>query len=229
MKQYEEITSHRHGDQTQVIDLANPNSIVLDVGCSSGTIASRLISKGCKVYGIDYDNDALLKAKKYCVDVFSADLDALKPLPYKKNQFDLIILSNILEHLKYPKELVLQLNPHLKESGRIIVVLPNIGHGWYRLKHLLGKFDYADCGIMDKTHLHFYTLMTAQELLNDCGLEIIKTDFTISGAWLPIIKDNSKMQDAAYYLTKIRPTLFSPQFVFLCRKRNNPKLKLEKQ
>jgi 2-polyprenyl-3-methyl-5-hydroxy-6-metoxy-1,4-benzoquinol methylase len=82
-----------------------------------------------------------------------------------QNSFDVILFSHVLEHLIDPTETIRKLLSYLKPNGKIIIALPNIAHWRERWKLSLGKFEYTDSGVMDKTHLHFYTFYTAPKYL----------------------------------------------------------------
>lgn len=78
----------------------------------------------------------------------------------------------MLEHLKYPERLLWEAKALLKSGARIIVSLPNIAHWGVRLRLLFGRFEYSDYGIMDRTHLHFYTVKTGRALLEEQGYAV---------------------------------------------------------
>lgn len=218
MKKYEEITYEKYSDQSQVVALTRAGSRVLDMGCASGPISMRLKEKGCEVIGIEIDPMAARKARKYCRRVIIADLDAVGEIDYPENYFDVIIYSNVLEHLKNPLLVLKRFDKYLKNEGYIVVVLPNIAHWLFRFEHLLGNFTYRKCGVMDATHLRFYTKKTGINLLTKAGYRVEKTYFTVSGLFIPLIKKFDFLQSLIYLITKIRPTFFAPQFIFLAKK-----------
>ena len=88
----------------------------------------------------------------------------------------MIICSNILEHLYDPCGVLKTLFPYLKKDGRLIVSLRNIANWTIRLKLLFGKFEYERIGILDRSHIRFFTLRTAKRLIKDAGYRILSLD-----------------------------------------------------
>lgn len=84
----------------------------------------------------------------------------------------MILAADVLEHLVAPEQLLQRLPEVLCPDGRIIVSLPNVAHVSVRLSLVLGRFDYTETGILDRTHLHLYTFQSARRLLEGAGLRI---------------------------------------------------------
>lgn len=98
------------------------------------------------------------------------------------------MFADVLEHLLFPEQVLKYfVYNYLKENGQVIISLPNVANWQVRLNLLFGKFNYTDRGIMDKTHLHFYTFKTARELIFKNNLEIINV-FGGATFFGPIIK-----------------------------------------
>lgn len=147
--------------------------VVLDVGCNEGIIG-KLADKSNLFYGLDINELALEEAKKYYEDVQVLDLNKTLKLQWD-HIFDVIVFADILEHLYNPKELFFYfVTNYLKTSGKIIISLPNIANWKIRLNLLLGRFEYTETGIMDKTHLHFFTFNSAQTFFGSDNIKIIK-------------------------------------------------------
>jgi SAM-dependent methyltransferase len=144
---------------------------ILDVGTAQGYISKELSQHGHKMYGIEFDPDWAAAAQPYCRDIQVGDLDALEP-KFPTQFFDVIILSSVLEHLKHPDHVLCRISHCLKSGGKIVVAVPNVANWYIRLCLLLGRFDYQERGILDRTHLHFYTWKTFKQLLADCGFRI---------------------------------------------------------
>lgn len=159
--------------------------------------------KGCKIWGIDNDPKSIPWAKNRLDKAILSDADSLN-LPLKNNYFDLIIFSNILEHLARPQKVLLNFRKYLKKKGYIIVALPNAVWLPVRVRILFGRFNYTKYGILDRTHLRFFTFKTSKELIENAGFEILTVSTNFHG-WRNTI-------------AKIRPTLLASQFVFLCKK-----------
>lgn len=187
----------KHDAKEVVFSSVTPNTKVLDLGCWTGLLGEKLKKeKNCFVIGVDINEKALELAKKRLDKVFLADLDnwdIKNGLP----NFDYITATDVLEHLKNPEGLLLKVKKYLKDEGRLIISVPNIAFWTIRLKHLLGNFDYENTGILDNTHLRFFTKKTATQMLENCGYIIEKFYFTG---------------------TKFLPELKAFQFVFVCKK-----------
>jgi SAM-dependent methyltransferase len=98
--------------------------------------------------------------------------------------FDVVIFSHVLEHLLRPDAALRDARRLLNPDGRIFVALPNVLYWRLRIKFMCGEFKYEPTGIMDETHVHFYTLESGKELLRANGFEIVSTfgdgDFPLS-------------------------------------------------
>lgn len=154
---------------------------ILELGCSSGYL-SRFLKQdlGCSVVGVDIDRDALKEAAAFCDKAIVADLDDGAWLEkIARDRFDTILCADVLEHLKNPAVLLASLKPFLNPNGRVLASIPNVAHAAIRLELLQGHFDYESLGLLDETHLHFYTLdgcvgmfMQAGFLCSDVGYSI---------------------------------------------------------
>jgi 2-polyprenyl-3-methyl-5-hydroxy-6-metoxy-1,4-benzoquinol methylase len=147
---------------------------LLDCGCGSGDNASILCSRGWEVTGITISPREREIALKYCSTVVIADLEQGIPLSVGEN-YDVVLMSHILEHLVFPQTLIKDARKVLKPDGVIAVALPNVLSYPNRLKILKGQFEYTSGGIMDETHVRFYTFKTGAELLRSNGLKVISS------------------------------------------------------
>ncbi len=146
---------------------------VLDIGCGSGQLGEHLKSdKHCIVVGIEIDKAKANQAQERLDDVINSDIELIDNLA-NYGRFDAIIFADSLEHLRYPAITLERLSRCLNTDGYFLISLPNIANWRIRLQLLLGKFDYQESGILDKTHLHFFTLSTAQKLVEQSGFKII--------------------------------------------------------
>jgi 2-polyprenyl-3-methyl-5-hydroxy-6-metoxy-1,4-benzoquinol methylase len=149
-------------------------NLVLDIGCSTGEFATQLKKQSNTVVGMD-----ILPAKEIGPDIdkyIQMDLNQVPddlPAILDGQTFDKVIMADILEHLIKPETILQQSRQLLAPKGRLIVSLPNIANITVRLNLLLGRFTYSDRGILDSTHLHFYTLGTAKKLFQENGFQVI--------------------------------------------------------
>ncbi len=160
------------------IDLIGPNKKVLEFGCSTGFVSKILKQRGCRVTGIEMDENAAKKAGEYCEKVIVGDIDIMeidKELGQEK--FDAALFGDILEHLKDPKRILLKTRDFLVKDGYIVISIPNIAHWSTRLELLGGNFDYQKLGILDDSHLKFFTKKSIINLLEACGYFIEAIDF----------------------------------------------------
>jgi 2-polyprenyl-3-methyl-5-hydroxy-6-metoxy-1,4-benzoquinol methylase len=170
-KQYvSEIEGNPYGSLATIAKFIEPNKRVLDVGCASGYLGKAFPSN--EFYGIDGNTEAVQQAKKVYKDAITMDLNSIPTEKVFDVQFDYIVFADVLEHLLYPTELLAYFKLLLKPEGKIIVSLPNVALWRVRLNLLLGRFDYTDYGVLDRTHVHLYTFKSARELLASAGLTV---------------------------------------------------------
>ena len=152
------------------------NKAVLEVGCSSGYLTKIMAERGCEVVGIEIDPEAASIAEAWAERVVVGDIDEGDVWNYVKDEsFDVFLLGDILEHLHDPLGSLRQAVKKLKPSGYVITSLPNIAHADVRLSLMLGRFPYADTGLLDRTHIRFFTADTARQLHAEAGLRIVDT------------------------------------------------------
>lgn len=139
---------------------------VLDVGCASGYLTDALAARSFRVTAIDLHSAAPAGAAEF----LTADLDlGLPPLP---GAFDYIVCADVLEHLRDPLRLLLDMRDRLAPGGALLLSLPNSGHWYFRANVLAGRFPQDDTGLFDRTHLHFFTWTGWVALLDRAGLRI---------------------------------------------------------
>lgn len=161
----DEGTSHRY-----MVELVGSNKAVLDVGCSSGYLAKVLRGFGNTITGVEYDPEAAAAAEQYMERVLVADLDHVDlGKEFSGERFDVIVFGDVLEHLRDPLPVLRQARSLLTTGGYVIISVPNVSHGDVRLSLLLGRFPYSNLGLLDTTHLRFFTRETVRELLRDAG------------------------------------------------------------
>ena len=170
---------------------------VLDIGFGAGRLAER-IRPACRyLAGVELDAGAAREGARFFDDPVTGDIFEGISGPWK-GPFDVIVAGDVLEHLPRPGDLLPALKPLLKSDGALLVSLPNVANVTVRASLLAGRFPYANRGILDHTHLRFYTRASARALLEGSGFRIAWETATampveLAGAW---------------------PTLFGYQFVF---------------
>jgi 2-polyprenyl-3-methyl-5-hydroxy-6-metoxy-1,4-benzoquinol methylase len=166
---------------------------VLEVGCAGGMTGKALREKGFQeVVGVEFIEDIAKQGMPYYDRLFIGDVEKME-LPYEKGYFDCILYPDVLEHLRDPWKIMKGHSALIRKGGTIICSIPNIRH--YRvIKKLLfkGRWEYQDDGIMDKTHLRFFTISSIKEMLIDSGYEVTHVVKKPSGAeWLRTINNLS--------------------------------------
>jgi SAM-dependent methyltransferase len=142
----------------------------LDVGAADGFLAERLTAQGWEVTALEADPALAERARGRCRHVVVADLD--RGVPVVPGPFEAIVYGDVLEHLADPLGALVGLNRSASPDAVIIVSLPNVAHLWVRLNLLFGHFDYVSRGILDRSHLRFFTRRTMLELLARAGLSL---------------------------------------------------------
>ena len=187
---------------------------ILDVGTASGYLGKILSGRGHSITGIENDVETAEKAKAYYDSFELADIETFE-FPYR-NEFDYILFADVLEHLRDPEAVLRRCIPALKESGKIIISVPNVANILVRMSLLFGKFDYMERGILDRTHMRFFTLRSLMKMMTDVDcrvLNVIPTlpmqivfPFTEKPAFAPI-------HEIVYALTRCWKKAFAYQFV----------------
>jgi 2-polyprenyl-3-methyl-5-hydroxy-6-metoxy-1,4-benzoquinol methylase len=195
-----------------------PPSRVLDLGCAGGLLAERVRGFGHRVTGVDWRELPGLRER---VDHFvEADLDQGLPREILDGgEYDVVIAADVLEHLRAPERLLDQIRSVLSPRGTLIVSVPNIGHWYSRGRIALGLFDYDQRGILDSTHVRFFTQRSLLRRLRNAGFSVLRQEATglpfevLTRADRPIARAARAMDRVAVGL---RPTMFAYQFVCQC-------------
>ncbi|MGZ6574161.1 MAG: methyltransferase domain-containing protein [Solirubrobacteraceae bacterium] len=169
----QEIDLDSDSTHTQVVRLVGTDARVLELGPSSGHMSRVLRDRGCSVVGIELDSEAATDAARYCERMIVGDLDTVDlDGELGSDRFDVIVAADVLEHLKDPLAVVRKLRDFLAPEGFFVISLPNIAHGSVRLAPLQGRFQYQRTGLLDHTHLRFFTRESIGELLDAAELGV---------------------------------------------------------
>lgn len=205
----------------QALQLAGAGQEILDVGCGEGLLAELLQEAGNRVTGVDW-LEAPGRASSlagYCrADLNRGLADAAAAL--QPGHYTRILLLDVLEHLMAPEKLLRDCVPFLAPGGRVVVSVPNVANIVIRMALLFGRFDYADRGILDRTHLRFFTRRTAAALIEQCGLKIVERRTTPVPAELALgLHPRSFLARALNALlrlgARVWPTLLGYQLLFV--------------
>ncbi len=164
---------------TRLIQWTGKNKRVLDVGCGRGQMGQLLNEHfGCIVTGLEYNHELAQEAKGYNkIIIGSAEDESV--LSSIKDQFDIIICGDVLEHLRQPETPLNIFHQLLAANGRVLISVPNVAQIRIRLMLLRGRWDYTTEGIMDKTHLRWFTFETLTHMVKACGWQVADFDYTI--------------------------------------------------
>jgi 2-polyprenyl-3-methyl-5-hydroxy-6-metoxy-1,4-benzoquinol methylase len=210
--QYEPVIdlSNENSSHTRLIQLTGRGKNVLDVGCARGYVGSILIKHfSCTVSGIEADLEAAEMVRPIYQELVTGDVENAVILDRLRcGPFDAIIFGDVLEHLRQPERVLSAARPLLKPEGFVLISLPNVATLRLRLRFLLGQFEYTDQGIMDRTHLRFFTLKTARQMIGACGYSIEHFEF--------IVGPNFGRQLRKWRIPRrwLSPALFGTQFIF---------------
>ncbi|BBB90153.1 MAG TPA: bifunctional glycosyltransferase family 2 protein/class I SAM-dependent methyltransferase [Methylomusa anaerophila] len=145
---------------------------VLEIGCACGGTLLQIknIYPKAELYGIELNEQAALSAK-LLADVIATDIEKTI-LPYLEDYFDYIILGDVLEHMVNPWKALANLRPYLNQSGQIFASIPNVMHFSVLRNLLMGSWTYEDAGILDRTHMRFFTLNEIEKMFTGTGYKV---------------------------------------------------------
>lgn len=198
---------------------------ILDVGTAVGYLGEALRDLGFRsVTGLERDPAWSGQARQRYADFTVSDLER-EALPWPPNSFDAILCADVLEHLVDPGAALRKLKGVLHPKGWLLVSLPNVAHWSVRFSLLAGRFDYSDCGILDRTHLRFFTRKTAAALLQGQGFLVRRCEPTPlpldrlcrGSAMAPVFRIAERLDGA---LAQLLPSFFAYQFVFFAQPRD---------
>ena len=191
---------------------------VLDLGFGTGLFAQR-VRPACRyLAGVELDPEAAKEGAPFFDESVTGDLVGAVSRPWKE-PFDVIVAGDVLEHLPRPEVLLGFLRRLLKPDGVLLLSLPNVANVTVRLGLLAGRFDYASRGILDETHLRFFTRRTGRALLESAGYRVVRVEATAMPVELALPALGRPplaplARGGALLSARLWPTLFGYQFVF---------------
>ena len=210
-------TNSSHGVLLSQLSKKSPCN-VLDVGCSDGALGERVRAQGHVVVGIDLERHDLVEDRLN--KFIQADLDhgVPKNLP---GLFDVVLCADVVEHVRQPDVLLNELRAVVAPGGSVLVSIPNFGHWYPRVRTMFGLFDYDRRGILDRTHVRFFTHRSFKRLAQTAGYSVQRVACT--GFPFDVLsRGNTKIPkfiiaplrviDMA--LVKLRPPFFAYQFIY---------------
>jgi 2-polyprenyl-3-methyl-5-hydroxy-6-metoxy-1,4-benzoquinol methylase len=175
------------------------NKKIIDIGCGNGYLGKALKEKKAIVHGCDISNDAVSQAKKELDRAFQFDASS-NNFEEIEEKYDIIISTELIEHLLEPEKFLENLKKILKPDGFIVLTTPNFLMWSNRIKMFLGKFEYRETGFWDRGHIHFFTYYSLKKVLKNLGYKIVE--------------ENNIPYRCPKLLAKIFPGFFVFQMVF---------------
>lgn len=156
---------------------ADPSARILEIGCGSGDTGALALAggKAGTYVGVDISARAAEKARRILTDVVVGDVERME-LPWAAASFDAVILSEVLEHLVEPWDVVRRMAKLMRPGGVMLASSPNVAHYHVIASLLRGRFDLSDQGTFDRTHMRWFTPHTYAAMFEKAGLrvEIVK-------------------------------------------------------
>ena len=150
---------------------------VLEIGCAEGAFGQLLKdSRKVEVWGVEISESAANKARLKLDHVVIGDFENDK-LNIPTSYFDCVIFNDVLEHFRYPWAVLKKTLEYLKKDGCVVASIPNVRY-FENLKNIVlhKKWEYVESGIMDKTHLRFFTEKSICNMFKRCGYDIVRIE-----------------------------------------------------
>jgi SAM-dependent methyltransferase len=217
-KKYDIVLDVEHEtSHSRVLRLVGSGKRVLDLGCAHGALAAAMTARGCEVVGVERDPQAAAAAGEHCQQVVVRDLDRDDLVSLQElGQFDVIVAADVLEHLSDPGRVLELVRQLLLPGGYVVTSIPNVAHGSVRLALLAGRFPYAELGLLDDTHLRFYTRSSMTELLGTAGLDVAYVEDQLLDAELGEVLRDVRLDDLpldAREMVRADPDSYVYQFI----------------
>lgn len=159
--------------QQEILRIVGQGKVVLEIGASTGYMTKAFLDNGCIVDVVERDREATLKIPKKARIKIDKSIEDQRTFNLLNNDYDYIIMADVLEHLVNPEQVLKKLLKIAIPKTKLIISLPNIA-SWVMRKQLFftGDFEYQESGLLDKTHLHFYTVNTLPKILLSSGWQV---------------------------------------------------------
>ncbi|QJB55739.1 class I SAM-dependent methyltransferase [Pseudodesulfovibrio sp. zrk46] len=179
---YKSNLENKNGAHYKVVTRIPRKTDVLELGCAQGYMTEYLRDElGCRVWGVEIEAEAAGRAGNYAEQMIVADIDRDDwQSELTRKEFDVIVMADVLEHLKHPATALRKCRELLAPGGQIVLSLPNVSHQLVIAMLLCGEFSYGQVGLLDNTHLRFFTPKSFNRLVNENGYEIVDRDDVVS-------------------------------------------------
>ena len=200
---------------------------VLEIGMGDVSLIKKMSAMGATVDAIEMDPVAFELARPHCRAVYQQNVEKMEKIDLK-DQYDFVLMADVLEHLKNSELVLSKAKTYLKTGGMLIVSVPNVANIYVRLNLLVGRFPYHSRGILDRTHVHFFTLKSAEQMLIRTGWVIVDKDVTSMpiGIVFPFLlrRPLNYILNLLHSVTKMWRGLFAYQGIFYCVNPNKSSL-----
>ena len=165
------IDPHGNATANKVLRLVGSEKRVLELGCGPGSMTRFMRQRlDCRITAVEFDAEQAEQARPYCERLLVADLENLDfAAEFADQRFDVVVAADVLEHLRDPWRVLRTVRELLHSGGFLVVSIPNIAHNVIIAQLLAGRFPYVDKGLLDHTHLRFFTRNDVEDLLLSTG------------------------------------------------------------
>jgi 2-polyprenyl-3-methyl-5-hydroxy-6-metoxy-1,4-benzoquinol methylase len=171
--------SNVHNTHSMLVLMVGEGKRVLELGASSGYMTRVLQQRGCRVTAIEYDPEAGAELALVADDTIIGDLNDLSLLGGISGRYDVVLAGDVFEHLIRPLDVLRAAVELLEPDGAVVLSVPNVAHADLRLSLLQGRFDYQETGVLDETHLRWFTHRTLVDMLTAAGLVVVELQRSI--------------------------------------------------
>jgi 2-polyprenyl-3-methyl-5-hydroxy-6-metoxy-1,4-benzoquinol methylase len=212
-KRYDYLDKSRYGVHATALKAVVGRINILDIGCATGRLTRELIKRGHKVVGLEIDEAAAMNARMNGCVVVVGDTEKFAQLDFENESFDAVLCLDVLEHTRDPKKVLESIKPVIKSDGIVVCSLPNVANIRIRIELARGRWEYRDIGILDRTHLRFFSVSSARALIESAGYRIVHEEYT---PWVPFM-DNTR-SGLAKKIVEAFPGLFAVQTIIIATK-----------
>lgn len=216
------VSPREEDSRYRLAQLTGERAAILDVGCAVGYIGEFLRRNPPQRWlaGIELDARAAAQARPHYDQLIVGSIEDQDVWGRLERKVDAMIFGDVLEHTADPVRVLQMAASHLRDEGIVIVSMPNVAHIKIRFRLLVGRFEYEEWGIMDRTHLRFFTLDTAQQLLRVSGFEVLRPEAiqafsSMTGGSIIHRFGQAVRTRVRNLLVKLWPTMFARQFILV--------------
>lgn len=207
-----------NGTAAKTLRLVGHDKKVLELGCSVGTQSKVLRDElGCDVTGVELNPLAAKQAEAYCTKVVVGNLDQVDfEAQFPSQRFDVVLCADVLEHIYNPTALLRRIKTVIGPNGYVVASIPNVVHIALIFEMLHGKFDYRDKGLLDDSHIRFFTRSSLIRTFTDAGFVLDHLDRGLVSAYkteFSVSNSSQEDRDALDYLRAKNEECFTYHFI----------------